>query len=62
MSKPAKEPRHHPLTKRKIRAAVMALDAMLAGIEGEGDWDPDYSADDLRAAIAALEARLRRLR
>ncbi len=38
------------LTKRRLLAIDMALSAMLAGMEGEGDWDPEIPAKDLEAA------------
>lgn len=51
-------------TSARLRAAINAITSMLAGEEGEGDWDPEISGDDMRAALhrlleesAELEAR-----
>jgi hypothetical protein len=39
----------------RLRAAINAMTAMLAGEEGEGDWDPEISGDDMRAALRRLQ-------
>jgi hypothetical protein len=41
-------------TARRLDAAINAVKAMLATEEGEGDWDPAHTADDLEAALARL--------
>ncbi len=41
-------------TKKRLDCAINAVKAMLAGEEGEGDWDPDHSGDDMRAALQRL--------
>lgn len=38
------------LTKRLLLAMEAAVSAMLAGMEGEGDWPDDLPRDDLDAA------------
>lgn len=50
------------LTKRLLRAMADAVGAMLAGMEGEGDWPEDLPRRDLEDAenwIAAQQARRR---
>jgi hypothetical protein len=42
-------------TIKRLDAAINALNAMLAGEEGEGDWSPDHSADDLESALKRLQ-------
>lgn len=50
-----------PWTVKRLNAAINALTAMLAGEEGEGDWDPDHSADDMNAALTRLQEERDRL-
>lgn len=50
--------RKTPWTKKRLHAAINALTAMLAGEEGEGDWDPANSEDDMRAALHRLQEEL----
>lgn len=38
------------LTLRRLRAMDGALNAMLAGMEGEGDWPEGVTAADMEAA------------
>lgn len=47
-------------TIRRLRAALAAVNAMLAGAEGEGDWPEDVAKDDLEAARDRLYADLKR--
>lgn len=48
-------------TVARLNAVINAVTAMLAGEEGEGDWDPDNSAEDLQAGLEILiEERARR--
>lgn len=57
--------RRKPWTAKRCDAALNAITAMLAGEEGEGDWDPDNRAEDLEAArdiIFDIRERLRRNR
>lgn len=42
--------RRKPWTVRRCEAALNAVNAMLAGEDGEGDWDPDHTREDLDAA------------
>ena len=48
-----RNPRPAPtrLTLRRLRAMEAALNAMLAGAEGEGDWPQDIPAADAEAAL-----------
>lgn len=39
------------LTLRRLRAMENAVSAMEAGEQGEGDWDPDISREDMEAAL-----------
>lgn len=43
-------------TKRRLDAVINAVTAMLAGEEGEGDWDPKYSSEDMHAGLEILQA------
>lgn len=45
-------------TKKRLKALINAATAMLAGEEGEGDWDPSNSADDLSAGLTRLQEEL----
>lgn len=42
-------------TKKRLDAVINAVTAMLAGEEGEGDWDPRHSADDMQAGLRRLQ-------
>lgn len=42
-------------TKKRLEAVINAVTAMLAGEEGEGDWDPSHSAEDLQAGLQRLQ-------
>lgn len=46
------------LTKRLLRAMEVAIDAMLAGMEGEGDWPDDLPRRDLDDAENWVWAQL----
>lgn len=46
------------LTKRLLEAMDSALGAMLAGIEGEGDWPEDLPRRDLEDAESWVSAQL----
>ena len=48
-------------TKKRLDAVINAVTAMLAGEEGEGDWDPNTSAADLEAGLARLQEERARL-
>ena len=48
-------------TVKRLSAVINAVTAMQAGEEGEGDWDPDNSADDLQAGLEWLQAEHARL-
>jgi hypothetical protein len=37
-----------------MKAALAAINAMLAGVPGEGDWPKDISGDDLNSARIRL--------
>ncbi len=47
--------RRTPWTKKRLDAVINAVTAMLAGEEGEGDWDPSHSSDDLNAGLERLQ-------
>lgn len=47
-------------TKRRLRAAIAACSAMLAGDENEGDWPEDVTREDLACARERLLADLER--
>ena len=42
-------------TKKRLDAVINAVTAMMAGEEGEGDWDPSHSAEDLQAGLDRLQ-------
>jgi hypothetical protein len=46
------------LTKRLLVAMDAAVGAMLAGMEGEGDWPEDLPRRDLEAAEIWIAAQL----
>lgn len=46
------------LTKRLLEAMGTAIGAMLAGMEGEGDWPDDLPRRDLEAAEDWVAAQL----
>jgi hypothetical protein len=48
-------------TIKRLNAVINAVTAMLAGEEGEGDWDPANSADDLNAGLRRLLEERERL-
>ena len=48
------------LTKRLLNAMSDAVNAMLAGMEGEGDWPEDLPEKDLQDASDWIVAQLRK--
>jgi hypothetical protein len=46
--------RRKPWTVKRLECAINAVNAMLAGEVGEGDWDPDHEAEDMEAAREIL--------
>ena len=42
------------LTRRECDAAISAINAMLAGEDGEGDWPEEVTRDDLDGAADKL--------
>jgi hypothetical protein len=48
------------LTKRLLEAMSAAVNAMLAGAEGEGDWPDDLPARDLEDAADWIAVQLAR--
>ena len=46
------------LTERLLTAMETAVDAMLAGMEGEGDWPSDLPREDLEDAWEWISAQL----
>jgi hypothetical protein len=48
-------------TVKRLDAVINAVTAMMAGEWGEGDWDPDNSADDMAAGLRRLQDERERL-
>ena len=48
-------------TIKQLDAVISAVTAMLAGEEGEGDWDHAHSADDMEAGLQWLKEQRDRL-
>lgn len=48
-------------TIKRLDAVINAITAMLAGEEGEGDWDPAHSADDMQAGLRRMLEERERL-
>lgn len=52
----AEKPR---LSQRRLRAMDAALGAMLSGEDGTGDWPPEVTREDLEAAQAWVQSRIK---
>ena len=47
--------RKTPWTKKRLDSVINAVTAMMAGEEGEGDWDPRHSTEDMEAGLRRLQ-------
>ena len=50
--------RKTPWTKKRLRAVINAVTAIMAGEEGEGDWNPENSTSDMEAGLRRLQEEL----
>ena len=48
-------------TARRLDAVINAVTSMLAGEDGEGDWDPEHPREDMEAGLKRLQEERERL-